>query len=260
MVEFARYGHTLIRICLIVFLGIIIFGNVMLFLLSVLQANAPNAGASFPSTVQEHYAFNIVGTDCTSYPQPLRYMNVTLQDEPERYVYCSWKSKLTVWRSVSMVLLTIVACILLSFLAKRSPANESAAIWQDPKNVLRALLIPSGASGINMFLLMAFDAAAVNSSQEYCSGLTPADEVVCDFTPFIVTVMCDFLLLIFWGLTTLFIFLRQLKRFRTYMQFQDEDEGEMLPGGTSWKAKSGKSWINKYLKKAKDRQKQNERG
>lgn len=40
------------------------------------------------------------------------------------------------------------------------------------------------------------------------------------------------------------------------MQMQDEDENEMLPsGGSSWKKKSGKSWITKHLKKAKDKQK-----
>jgi len=262
MVEFARYGHTIIRVSIIVFLAAIIFGNVMLFLLSVLQANAPNAGEKFPSTEIEHYGFNKLDTDCSDasgLPRPVRYMNLTEKDLPQRYVYCSWKSKLTVWRSVSMVFLTIVACVLLGFLVKRSPANDSAAIWQDPKNVLRALLIPSGACGINMFFLMAFDGAAINQSQTWCAELALQSHVLCDYTPFILTAMCDMVLFIFWGLTTLFIFIRQLKKFRTYMQFQDEDENEMIPsGGTGWK-KSGKSWVNKHLKKAKDRQKASQR-
>jgi len=260
MVEFARHFHTIIRVCLVVFLAIIIFGNVMLFLLSVLQANAPNAGEKFPSTETEHYGFNKLNTDCTDLPHPLRYMNLTEKDAPQRYEYCSWKSKLTVWRSVSMVFLTIAAGVLLGFLSKRSPANDSAAIWQDPKNVLRALLLPAGACGINMFLLMAFDAAAINQSQDYCSNLARDHHILCDYTPFVLTAMLDMLLMIFWGLTTLFIFIRQLKKFRTYMQFQDEDEGEMIPSGGNWKKKSGKSWITKHLKKAKDRQKIAQRG
>jgi len=266
MVEFARYGQLIIRFSIVTLLGLIIFGNVMLFLLSVLQTNAPNAGEKFPSTVQEHYGFNILDTNCDDLPQPLRYMHTRDANMTARYSYCSWTTKLTLWRSVSCVILAIGAGVLLGLLAKRSPANESAAIWQDPKNVLRALLIPSGIMGINMFLIMCFDGAAVQQSQNWCNDLTnqnmDTDPIICDYTPFLVTTMCDFMLFILWGLCVLFIFLRQLKRFRPYMQFQDEMEEDMLPGGgeTSWKKKSGKSWITKHLKKAKDRQKAAARG
>jgi len=265
MVEFARHFHSIIRWGLVIFLSLIIFGNVIVFLVSVLQAAAPNAGEKFPSTVQEHYGYN-KDTDCGDLPQPLRYMRASDASKPSRYEYCSWRTKLTAWRSISCVILTIGAGILLGLLAKRSPANDSAAIWQDPKNVLRALLIPSGAMGLNMFFLMCFDAAAVQQSNNWCNDLADkmkaTDAITCDYVPFAVTVGLDFILFFFWGLTVLFIFLRQLKRFRPYMQFQDEMEEDMLPGGgeVSWKKKSGKSWITKHLKKAKDRQKAASRG
>jgi len=260
MVEVARHFHSIIRWGLVAFLSLIIVGNVFVFLVSVLQAVAPNAGEKFPSTVQEHYGYNKLNTDCTDIPEPARFMHQSDAGEPARYEYCTWKTKLTVWRSLSCVILTIGAGILMGLLAKRSPANDSAAIWQDPKNVLRALLIPSGAMGINMFFLMCFDAAAVQQSNDWCNQMASEqkdDPIVCDYVPFAVTVGLDFILLLFWGLTVLFIFLRQLKRFRPYMQFQDEMEEDMLPGGgeVSWKKKGGKSWISKHLKKAKERQK-----
>jgi len=247
------------RVATAVLLSLIIAFNIVLFILSVLQANSPNAGAAFHSSVQEHWAFNIDNSSaCDSYPfVPVRYMFQSNAENDPRYEYCSWKSRDTWWRSVSMVFLTIGALILLPILAKKSPANDSAAIWQDPKNVLRGLLIPAGAMGLDMFLLMCFDAAAVNQSQGWCNDLaaSSADPVNCDYTSFTLTVIFDFLLFVFWGLVVLFTFLRQLKRFRPYQQLDDEsDSHEMLDRSESgWRKKGGKSWIDKHLKKAKDK-------
>jgi len=229
--------------------------------LSVLQANTPNAGEAFPSSQTEHWNYNKLNTTCEDFPYlPVRYMVQSQQNLQQRYEYCSWKSRNTWWRSVSMIFLLIGAALILPILAKKSPASESAAIWQDPKNVLRALLIPTGVMGINMFLLMCFDASGVNLSNQWCSDLqsqeASTDPVTCDYTPFIVTVIFDFLLFILWGLVVLLVFLRQLKRFRPYQQFVDDesDSHEMLDRGDSgWRKKGGKSWLDKHFKKAKDR-------
>jgi len=261
MVEFARHFTTIMRISLGLLLGLIILGNIVLFILSVLQANTPNAGDKFPSSSVEHWAFNIENTTCADFDQrPMRYMYQSQSNQTLRYEYCSWRTNITYWRSVSMVLLLIGAAVLMGILVKRSPANDSAAIWQDPKNVLRVLLAPAGVMGINMFLLMCFDASAVNMSQQWCNDLQVTmeskDPVTCDYTPFVLTVILDFLLFFFWGITILLIFIRQLKRFRPYQQFEDDesDSHEMLDRSNSgWKKKGGKSWIDKHLKKAKER-------
>jgi len=260
MVEFARHFTTIMRVSLVVLLSLIIAFNIVLFILSVVQANSPNVADSFPSPTIEHWGFNKDNTSCDEFPQvPLRFMYQSFQSAPYRWDYCPWKSKNTWWRSVSMIFLILGSVLLIGVLAKRSPASNSAAIWQNPKNVLRALLIPSGVMGINMFLLMCFDASAVNQSQVWCNNLADSsstDPVTCDFTPFVVTCIFDFILTVLWGLVTLLIFVRQMKRFRQYQQFQDDenDSHEMLEHSTSgWKKKAGKSWIDKHLKKAKDR-------
>jgi len=229
--------------------------------LGVLQANTPNAGEKFPSSSVEHWGFNKENTTCEDFDQrPMRYKLNSQDDNPRRYEYCSWRTNITYWRSFSMIILLIGAAVLMGILVKRSPANDSAAIWQDPKNVLRALLIPSGIMGINMFLLMCFDASAVNMSQNWCndlqSSLADTTPITCDYTPFVLTVVLDFLLFFFWGITVLLIFVRQLKRFRPFQQFEDEesDSHEMLDRSNSgWRKKGGKSWIDKHLKKAKER-------
>jgi len=261
MVEFARHFTSIMRISLSVFLSLIILLNIILFILSVLQANTPNAAEAFPSSQTEHWGYNKQNSTCEDYPYvPVRFMYQSQQSLPQRYEYCSWKSRNTWWRSISMILLLIGAAVVLPILAKKSPASDSAAIWQDPKNVLRALLIPTGIMGINMFLLMCFDASAVNMSQQWCVDELQqpgenSNPVTCDYTPFIVTVIFDFLLFVFWGLVVLLIFFRQLKRFRPYQQFVgEEDSHEMLErSDDGWRKKGGKSWLDKHFKKAKDR-------
>jgi len=261
MVEFARHFTTIMRISLTILLSLIILFNIVLFILSVLQANTPNAAEAFPSSLTEHWGYNILNSTCDEFEYlPVRYMLQSQQSFQQRYEYCSWKSRNTWWRSISMIFLLIGAAILLPILSKKSPASYSAAIWQDPKNVLRALLIPTGIMGINMFLLMCFDASAVNISQGWCIDvlqpqMANTNPVTCDYTPFIVTVIFDFLLFVFWGLVVLLVFFRQLKRFRPYQQFVgEEDSHEMLErSDDGWRRKGGKSWLDKHFKKAKDR-------
>jgi len=260
MVEFARHFTAIIRWSIVALLALIMVGNVILFILSVIQANSPNAGESFRSDTVEHWGFNKLNTTCSDVPRPLRYMRESLKGEAKRYEYCSWESKYTYWRSVSLIILLIAAAILMGILSKRSPANDSAAIWQDPKNVLRALLLPSGACGINMFLLMCFDASKITQSSSWCSDLAASsadkDPITCDYTPFSLTAGLDTILFVLWGVTTFLIFVRQMKRFRPYQQFEDEDSHEMLERGSSgYRAKGGKSWLTKHFKKAKDRMK-----
>jgi hypothetical protein len=49
----------------------------LIFIITIAQAVAPNAAAKFPSTEQEHYAFNNAATVCDKGPfegyHPLRY-------------------------------------------------------------------------------------------------------------------------------------------------------------------------------------------
>jgi len=262
MVEFARHFTTIMRFSLVIFLSLIILCNIVVFILSVVQATNPNVSNSFPSSSLEHWGFNKENSSCDSFPYyPVRFKYQSQNAQNPRYEYCSWRSHQTWWRAVSMIFLIIGAGFLIGVLGKRSPANDSAAIWQSPKNVLRALLIPCGAMGINMFLLMCFDAAAVNQSQSWCDQYTASqaskDPVYCDYTQFVVTSIFDFFLTALWGLVTLFVFIRQMKRFRPYQQMEDEnDSHEMLEHGNSgWRKKGGKSWIDKHLKKAKDRMK-----
>jgi len=262
MLEFARYVTFLMRLAITVLLSLIIVLNIILFILSVLQANSPNAAEKFPTSVTEHWAYNKENSNCSSdWYTPYRFMHYSDTNQTLRYEYCSWTSNLTWWRSVSMILLSIGAALFLPVLSRKSPTSDSAAIWQNPKNVLRGLLLPTGVCGINQFLLMCFDGGAVNQSEAWCSDwsnnpVNAGNPLNCDYTPFIVTVIFDFILFVFWGLVVLLIFLRQLKRFRAYQEFQDEDDNhEMLEHGSSsgYKKKSGKSWLDKHLKKAKER-------
>lgn len=262
MVEFARHFTTIMRVVHIVLLALIILFSIVLFILSIVQASNPNVADAFPSPTTQHWGFNKDDTNCAEYPYfPVRYMTSNESSLEKPWNYCSWQSRNTWWRSVSMIILLVGAGILMGILGKKSPANNSAAIWQSPKNVLRALLIPTGASGINMFLLMCFDASAINQSQTWCNNLADSEvnnPVTCDYTQFIVTTIFDFLLTVFWGLVALFCVVRQMKKFRQYQQLEDEvdDSHEMLEHSASgWKKKGGKSWIDKHLKKAKERMK-----
>jgi len=261
MVEFARHFTTILRVTHIILLSLIILTNIVVFILSVVQANNPNVADEFPSPTINHWGYNKDNTSCAEFDSyPLRFMYASNATLAKPWEYCPWTSRNTWWRSVSMIFLLIGAALMMGIVAKKSPANNSAAIWQDPKNVLRALMIPAGISGVNMFLLMCFDAGAVNVSQTWCDNyagsMASIDAVTCDYTPFVVTTVFDFLLTLFWGLVTLFLFIRQMKKFRQYQEFQDEvdDSHEMLEHSSSgWKKKGGKSWVDKHLKKAKDR-------
>jgi len=186
------------RVTTVVLLSLILLLNIVLFVLSVVQANSPNVGEKFRSTEQEHWGFNKVrNMSCGSEVRhPIRYMFESDKDLSQRYEYCPWRSGVTWWRCISMIFLIIGAVVSMGILGKKSPANDSAAIWQDPKNVLRAMLIPLGVCGFNMFLLMCTDAGAVNLSQNWCNSFAESmrdlNPVTCDLTPFVLTVIFDF--------------------------------------------------------------------
>jgi len=146
----------------------------------------------------------------------------------ERFEYCGWDARNSWMRSITVIITIGWAGLLIGRLRKRSPASNSAAIWQKPRRVLRVLIALTIALGGWWGILMIIDGADVNYSRKWCLEKAAASNnmINCDYMPFVVMVLLDMCMLILWGIVVGIMLLRY-KFFNKYMQLEDEDEMEM---------------------------------
>jgi len=145
-----------------------------------------------------------------------------------RFEYCGWDARNTWIRSVTVIITIGWAGLLIGRLRKRSPASNSAAIWQKPRRVLRVLIALTIALGGWWGIIMIIDGSDVNYSRKWCLDKATAanNSINCDYLAFVVMVLLDMCMLILWGLVVGVMLLRY-KFFNKYMQLEEEDEMEM---------------------------------
>jgi len=225
-----KHLHTIVRVVHCVLLLLVTIGSLILFIITICQRHFPNAGADLKSTEQEHYSHNKEDTRCGSadFPRvPLRYR--LLNDTSDhRWEYCGWNASITGWRAINTIIVAIISAMMIDRLRRRSPASDSAGIWQKPKRVLKALLIVSlGMTGSFIILMMA-DGVAMGRSQRWCDSLKDTMDnagtpIECDYVPFVMTIMVEMVLTLLLGIVSIMIVVRW-KCFINYMQLDDEDE------------------------------------
>jgi len=226
-----KHLHTIVRVVHCVLLLLVSLGSLILFIVSICQRHFPNAGADLKSTEQDHYSNNNENTPCGSdnFPRvPLRYRFENDTTSDDRWEYCGWNASMTGWRAINTIIVAILTAMMIDRLRRRSPASDSAGIWQKPKRVLKALLLVAlGCTGSYIILMMA-DGVAMGRSQRWCSDKAKEMDslgtpIICDYTPFLVTIMVEMLLTLLLGLVSIMIVVRW-KCFINYMQLDDEDE------------------------------------
>jgi len=243
--------YFIIRAAHVFLLGLIIFGSFCVFILTLSQVWFPNAAQSFPSTMVSHYAYNIQNTSCSD-PFFQGYLPIRFKSEETgtyTYQYCSWPSQNSWWRALTVIVSFAWAWILIDRLRRRSPASDTAGIWQNPKRVLKILLIACAVMAFDFFLLLIVDSNSVRKSNAWCTSLqgkttaTDAYQVIeCDYYPFTLVALLDVTLLLLWGGVIGLIPVR-IKCFNKYSQLEDEDEydlGELAPKFRSSKKKGRK--------------------
>jgi hypothetical protein len=146
----------------------------------------------------------------------------------ERFEYCGWDARNTWMRMVTVFISIGWSGVLIGRLRKRSPASNSAAIWQKPRRVLRVLIGITAALGGWWGIVMIVDGSDVNYSRQWCleQSAENRDLFNCDYLPFVVMVLLDMCMLLLWGISVLIMFLRY-KYFNKYMQLEEEDEMEL---------------------------------
>lgn len=231
-----KFLHIGVRVAQVVLLGMIIFGLCVLFIISVVQQHYPNAGEDFPSTETEHYGYNKDNTTCggSHYDGhlPVRFRLTQDADVNPRYEYCGWRKEVTAWRCVVAVFEILVAGALIGILRKRSPASDSAAIWENPKRVLKVIIAVCGVMAGALFILLIADGDAVNKSRKWCLKNEDSMNIVCDYTCFVTTIVIEVITMLLWGILLLTVILRNTKYFQKYMQLDEEDDyGIPMTGG-----------------------------
>jgi len=229
------------------FLALIIITSLLVFIITLVQAVSPNIASGMPSSQQIHYAFNNNSIPCSSGPfatyQPLRYEYTTDTTQSYRYYYCPWPTTNTWWRGITSLVVPGVVGFLLDRLRRRTPASASANIWNNPKRVMKFLLVPVGACAFAIFLPFVIDCAAVSSSNNFCQSLLSGSSngvlaeagllppITCDYVMFDLVIVLQLLILLFLGVVAILILVRN-KFFVKYMQLEDEDEydlGDLQP-------------------------------
>jgi len=257
-VPFAKYLHMSVRLATIGVLALVIFGTCILFILSIVQPLYPNAGLDFKSGETEHYAYNKdsnCSSDSFSSHRPLRFMYDSQKNQTERYEYCAWRTSSTWWRSISTFIVIFVSIFLIQRLGRRTPASNSASIWQNPKRVLKFLLVPAGACVFVFLILLIVDGSDVNKSRQWCldeADKSKDDPITCDYIPFILVVLLEAALLILYGVVILLIVVRTNKHFLKYMQVDEDDDDYGIPMETS-KKKTTKVSLSALTKKFSSR-------
>jgi len=231
--------HFVVRVVTVALVLVIALTCLVLFILGIVQAQYPNAGDAFPSAQQSHYAFNNLNTSCgqEEYKShlPLRFKalnsangnstNTTNTTPDSEFTYCGWKPINTWIRSVATLVTGLFCLFLMDRLWRRTPATGSSAIWAKPRRVLKAILIPIGASGFVFFIMMIVDGNDVRNSRDWCLNSLNTDtaNIFCDYNTFILTVMFDVMIFLLWGAVVGLILVRY-KWFNKYMQLQDDNE------------------------------------
>jgi len=265
--KLGKSANFILRILITVVLSILAATSFIIFVFGVVQGNYPNAGDAFPSSSSEHFCCNRMDTVCDSggVLLPTRYLIIADQNQTQRYAYCSWGGQLNAWRCVATFLLMIMSVGLIGVLSKRSPASTSAAVWENPKRVLKFSLIPAFLGAFAAMVFMIADGSSVNASRSWCTQFASdqasiGSPIQCDYTTFIVVVVLDTICFIFWGLLFLLIFLRKSKYFLKYQQldeFEDEDDEFDLDDGSSTSATRSK--LRDKVDRARDKQKKGSR-
>jgi len=225
-----RTLHFVIRVTTVSLVAIILITCFILFILGILQVSSPNAGAAFPSAQTIHYAYNKETTPCDTDQifqshHPLRFWEkfANATDNTPSFEYCGWDSRNTWFRSIATLITMGLCAFLIDRLWRRTPATDSAAIWQKPRRVLKALLIPIGASAFAFFIIMIIDGNDVRYSRAWCLEMQ-IDQVSidCDYNAFILTVMFDVMIVLLWVFVVLLMLVRY-KWFNKYMQLNEDD-------------------------------------
>jgi len=254
--------HFIVRMVMVLLLALATTGSLIIFIISIVQENYPNAGDAFPSSSSEHFCCNNLNTPCgePDYAShlPLRFMSTNDSSLPYRYEYCPWLQSHNTWRCVSSFFIAILAMIMLTVLGRRTPASTTSAIWENPKRVLKFSFIPTVLSAFAYLVLLIADGIAVTNSSSWCSQLASqmaaqGSPIVCDYDTFNLVVILDAIEFLFWGIILMLLFVRKTKYFLKYQQldeYEDDDDEYRMD-----EVSSTRSQLREKVNKAREKQK-----
>ncbi|PRP75114.1 hypothetical protein PROFUN_03950 [Planoprotostelium fungivorum] len=218
---------------------LIFLGTVVVMVATVVQSSFPNVASVFTSS--EHFAYNNPGTKCTNLPWPSRFRSNsnTSKDDPYRYSYCPWPGGVTIWRYICNVITIFGLLSFCGILARRSAADESANIWQNPRRII-------------------LDGHILRLASNDCIGQQQTLNVKCDMVVFVLMILLDLTMFLLFAALLGVVILRRKRVFDDHNQLDVErsfpiSKRKPTMNGSNKDKKDGKkkkkSKFDKYVRK-----------